>query len=452
MSQQHEVQETREGFASKIGFIFAAAGSAIGLGNIWRFPWLVGAYGGAVFLVIYLAIIILVGITMFMGEVTLGRYAQRSNVGAFKKINKSFTWIGGIGLIAGFMILSFYSVVGGWVIYYFLRSLIGFGMTDPALTEQLFSSFISNPISPLIFHTLFMALTIWICYNGVKDGIEKYSNIMMPALLAIVIILAIRALMLPGAAEGLKFYLVPDLSKLTAQTALAALGQVFFSLSLGMGSILTYGSYLGKKESIPQVSLIVPLMDTIIAFFAGLIIFPAVFSYGFEPSSGPGLTFVTLPAVFSEMPLGQLFGGAFFFLLFLAALTSAISLLEPIIAYMIEEHNWNRKKASLTIGGVIFIVGVFASLSMGPLSGFKIADLVFFDQLDWVSNNLLLPLGGMLTALFISWLWGTQNALNEVTNDGLLKFELGNFWANVMLKYIAPALVFIVFITGLGIF
>ena len=350
------------------------------------------------------------------------------------------------------MILSFYSVVGGWVIYYFLRSLIGFGMTDPALTEQLFSSFISNPISPLIFHTLFMALTILICYNGVKDGIEKYSNIMMPALLAIVIILAIRALMLPGAAEGLKFYLVPDLSKLTAQTALAALGQVFFSLSLGMGSILTYGSYLGKKESIPQVSLIVPLMDTIIAFFAGLIIFPAVFSYGFEPSSGPGLTFVTLPAVFSEMPLGQLFGGAFFFLLFLAALTSAISLLEPIIAYMIEEHNWNRKKASLTIGGVIFIVGVFASLSMGPLSGFKIADLVFFDQLDWVSNNLLLPLGGMLTALFISWLWGTQNALNEVTNDGLLKFELGNFWANVMLKYIAPALVFIVFITGLGIF
>ncbi len=452
MSQQHDAQKTREGFASKIGFIFAAAGSAIGLGNIWRFPWLVGAYGGAVFLVIYLAIVVLVGITMFMGEVTLGRYAQRSNVGAFKKINKSFAWIGGIGLIAGFMILSFYSVVGGWVIYYFFRSIIGFGMTDPALTDQLFSGFISNPVLPILFHALFMALTIWICYNGVKDGIEKYSNIMMPALFLIVVILAIRSLMLPGAAEGIKFYLVPDLSKLTTKTALAALGQVFFSLSLGMGSILTYGSYLGKEENIPQVSLIVPLMDTVIAFFAGLIIFPAVFSYGFEPSSGPGLTFVTLPAVFSEMPLGQLFGGAFFFLLFLAALTSAISLLEPIIAYMIEEHGWNRKRASITIGGVIFIVGTFASLSMGPLSGFKIADLVFFDQLDWVSNNLLLPLGGMLTALFISWLWGTQNALREATNNGLLKFELGNFWANVMLKYVAPALVFIVFLTGLGIF
>lgn len=452
MSQKQEALKARDGFASRVGFIFAAAGSAIGLGNIWRFPWLAGAYGGAAFLAIYLFIIVVVGITMFMGEVALGRYAQRSNVGAFKKVNKSYGWVGSLGLIAGFMILSFYSVVGGWVIYYVFRALIGFNMTDPALTGQLFNSFISNPILPLLFHALFMALTILICYNGVKDGIEKYSNIMMPALLIIVIILAIRSLMLPGAAEGIKFYLVPDFSKITAEAALAALGQVFFSLSLGMGSILTYGSYLGKKENIPNVSLIVPLMDTLIAFLAGIIIFPAVFSYGFEPSSGPGLTFVTLPAVFSEMPMGQLFGGAFFFLLFLAALTSAISLLEPLIAYMIEEHKWTRQKAALIIGGIIFVVGCFASLSMGPLSGFKIAGLVFFDQLDWVSNNLLLPLGGMLTALFISWIWGTKNVLNEVTNEGLLKFGLGNFWANVMLKFVAPALVFIVFLAGLKIF
>ncbi|NLL98248.1 MAG: sodium-dependent transporter [Tepidanaerobacter sp.] len=442
----------REGFASRIGFIFAAAGSAIGLGNIWRFPWLVGAYGGAAFLAMYLIIVALVGITMFMGEVALGRYAQRSNVGAFKKVNKSFSWLGSIGLIAGFMILSFYSVVGGWVIYYCFRAVIGFNMTDPTLTEQLFVGFISNPLSPLFFHALFMALTIWICYNGVKDGIEKYSNIMMPALFVIILILAVRSLMLPNAIEGIKFYLVPDISKFSAEAALAALGQVFFSLSLGMGSILTYGSYLSKKENIPNVSLIVPLMDTTIAFIAGIVIFPAVFSYGFEPSSGAGLTFVTLPAVFSEMPLGQLFGAAFFFLLFLAALTSAISLLEPLIAYMIEEHGWSREKAALIIGGIIFIVGCFASLSMGPLSGFKIGGLVFFDQLDWVSNNLLLPIGGMLTALFISWIWGTKNVLNEVTNEGILDFGLGKFWANVMLKFIAPALVFIVFLTGLNIF
>ncbi|MFY9217077.1 MAG: sodium-dependent transporter [Tepidanaerobacteraceae bacterium] len=452
MSQKQEMLKEREGFASRIGFIFAAAGSAIGLGNIWRFPWLVGAYGGAAFLAMYLIIVALVGITMFMGEVALGRYAQRSNVGAFKKVNKSFSWLGSIGLIAGFMILSFYSVVGGWVIYYCFRAVIGFNMTDPTLTEQLFVGFISNPLSPLFFHALFMALTIWICYNGVKDGIEKYSNIMMPALLVIILILAVRSLMLPNAIEGIKFYLVPDISKFSAEAALAALGQVFFSLSLGMGSILTYGSYLSKKENIPNVSLIVPLMDTTIAFIAGIVIFPAVFSYGFEPSSGAGLTFVTLPAVFSEMPLGQLFGAAFFFLLFLAALTSAISLLEPLIAYMIEEHGWSREKAALIIGGIIFIVGCFASLSMGPLSGFKIGGLVFFDQLDWVSNNLLLPIGGMLTALFISWIWGTKNVLNEVTNEGILDFGLGKFWANVMLKFIAPALVFIVFLTGLNIF
>lgn len=452
MSQKQEMLKEREGFASRIGFIFAAAGSAIGLGNIWRFPWLVGAYGGAAFLAMYLIIVALVGITMFMGEVALGRYAQRSNVGAFKKVNKSFSWLGSIGLIAGFMILSFYSVVGGWVIYYCFRAVIGFNMTDPTLTEQLFVGFISNPLSPLFFHALFMALTIWICYNGIKDGIEKYSNIMMPALFVIILILAVRSLMLPNAIEGIKFYLVPDISKFSAEAALAALGQVFFSLSLGMGSILTYGSYLSKKENIPNVSLIVPLMDTTIAFIAGIVIFPAVFSYGFEPSSGAGLTFVTLPAVFSEMPLGQLFGAAFFFLLFLAALTSAISLLEPLIAYMIEEHGWSREKAALIIGGIIFIVGCFASLSMGPLSGFKIGGLVFFDQLDWVSNNLLLPIGGMLTALFISWIWGTKNVLNEVTNEGILDFGLGKFWANVMLKFIAPALVFIVFLTGLNIF
>jgi NSS family neurotransmitter:Na+ symporter len=442
---------TREGFASKIGFIFAAAGSAIGLGNIWRFPWLAGANGGAAFLIIYLGIVILVGVTMFMGEVTLGRYAQRSNVGAFKKVAPGWTWVGAMGLLAGFLILSYYSVVGGWVIYYFVRAIAGFNMTDPSLTGQLFESFITHPLLPLIFHALFMGMTIWICYNGVQGGIEKYSNIMMPALFAIVIILAIRSLTLPGAAEGLRFYLVPDFSKITGKTFLDALGQVFFSLSLGMGSILTYGSYLSKKENIPQVSTIVPIMDTLIAFTAGLIIFPAVFNYGFEPAAGPGLTFVTLPAVFSEMPLGNLFGGAFFLLLFLAALTSAISLLEPLTAYMMEEHGWERKRATVILGSIMFVIGIGASLSMGVWSSFKIAGLVFFDQLDWVANNLLLPLGGMFTAIVVAWVWGTKNALQEATNDGTLKFGLGDFWANVMLKYVSPALVAILFLTGIGI-
>jgi NSS family neurotransmitter:Na+ symporter len=325
-------------------------------------------------------------------------------------------------------------------------------MTDPKLTGELFGSFISNPLLPLLFHAIFMGITIWICYNGVQGGIEKYSNIMMPALFAIIIILAIRSLTLPGAAKGLQFYLVPDFSKVTGKTFLDALGQVFFSLSLGMGSILTYGSYLSKKENIPQVSTIVPIMDTLVAFTAGLIIFPAVFNYGFEPAAGPGLTFVTLPAVFSEMPLGNLFGGAFFLLLLLAALTSAISLLEPLTAYMMEEHGWQRKRATVVLGSIMFVIGIGASLSMGVWSGFQIAGKVFFDQLDWVANNLLLPLGGMFTAIVVTWIWGTKNALREATNDGTLTFGLGDFWANVMLKYIAPALVAFLFLAGLGVF
>ncbi|MGI6604399.1 MAG: sodium-dependent transporter [bacterium] len=448
MSQQNG---TREGFGSKLGFIFAAAGSAVGLGNIWRFPYLVGDNGGAAFLVIYLAIVLFIGVSMFIGEVTLGRHTQLSNVGAFKKLNKSCWWIGGMGLLAGFLILSYYSVVGGWVIYYFFRALAGFNMSDPAQTADLFGSFTANPLLPVLFHALFMGMTIYICYNGVSGGIEKYSNIMMPALFAILVVLAIRSLTLPGVGEGLRFYLVPDWSKVNGKVFLDALGQVFFSLSLGMGSILTYGSYLSKKENIVQVSTIVPIMDTSIAFAAGLIIFPAVFTYGFEPTSGPGLTFITLPAVFSSMPAGNLFGGAFFFLLFLAALTSAISLLEPLTAYMMEEHGWQRKKATVVLGSIMFVIGIGASLSMGVWSGFQIAGKVFFDQLDWFANNVLLPLGGMFTALFVAWIWGVKNALREISNDGTIQFGLGNVWGNVMMKWVSPALVAIIFLAGIGI-
>lgn len=448
MSEQNS---TREGFASKLGFIFATAGSAIGLGNIWRFPWLAGSHGGALFLIVYLGIVLFIGITLMIGEITLGRHTQRSNIGAFKKVAPGWTWVGGMGLLAGFLILSYYSVVGGWTIYYIFRSLVGFHTVDPKVTGAIFEGFILHPFYPLIFHAIFMGLTIWICYQGVQSGIEKYSNIMMPALFAIVIILAIRSVTLPGAIKGIQFYLVPDWSKFNTETFLAALGQVFFSLSLGMGSILTYGSYLGKKENIPQVGVIVPIMDTFVAVTAGFIVFPAVFAFGFEPGQGPGLTFVTLPAVFSKMPLGNLWGAAFFFLLLLAALTSSISLLEPLTAYMMEEHGWERKRATVILGSIMFVIGIAASLSLGVWSGFKIGGKVFFDQLDWVANSILLPLGGMFTAIVVAWVWGTKNALREVTNDGTLKFGLGNFWANVMLKYVSPALVAILFLTGIGL-
>lgn len=444
-------EQSRETFGSRMGFIFAAAGSAIGLGNIWRFPYLVGMYGGAAFLIVYLIFVAIIGVVCFVGEVALGRHTKQSNVGAFKKIKPSWSNVGLIGIIAGFMILSFYGVVGGWSIYYFFKAIAGFPSIDPSVCADMFVGFISNPISPLIYTAVFMLATIYIVYSGVQDGIEKYSNIMMPVLLVIIIILAIRSMTLPGANAGLEFYLKPDFSKITGETLLAALGQVFFSLSLGMGSILTYGSYLSKNENVPFVSTIVPFMDTFIAFMAGLVIFPAVFAYGFEPTSGAGLVFITLPAIFSEMPAGILFGAAFFFLIFLAALTSAISLLEPVVAYMMEEHGWERHKATLIMGGLIFCVGIFASLSNGVLSGFKVGGLVLFDLLDYVSGNLLLPISGMLTAIFIAWIWGSDNALKEATNDGTIQFAWGKLWANVLIKYVAPILIAVVFMSSIGI-
>ncbi|HHT70036.1 MAG TPA: sodium-dependent transporter [Firmicutes bacterium] len=443
--------ESRETFGSRLGFIFAAAGSAIGLGNIWRFPYLVGVYGGAAFLVVYLAIVVIIGVVCFISEVALGRHTRQSNVGAFKAIKPSWAPVGLIGIIAGFMILSFYGVVGGWTIYYFFKAIAGFAFPDPGASTDLFVGFISNAILPLIYTAIFMATTIYIVYKGIQDGIEKYSNIMMPALFVIIIILAIRSLTLPGAGAGLEFYLKPDLSKIDGETLLAALGQVFFSLSLGMGSILTYGSYLSQDENIPFVCTIVPMMDTLIAFLAGLVIFPAVFAYGFEPGSGGGLAFITLPAVFNEMPAGNLFGGAFFFLLFLAALTSSISLLEPVVAYMMEEHGWERKKATITMGGLIFVVGIACSLSNGIWSGFIVLDRNIFDLLDFISGNVLLPISGMLTAIFVAWVWGSKNALQEATNDGTIEFAWGNLWANVLIKYVAPILIAVVFMSSVGI-
>jgi NSS family neurotransmitter:Na+ symporter len=448
MNQQNQSRET---FGSRMGFIFAAAGSAIGIGNLWRFPWLAGVSGGGAFLLIYLLTVVIVGVSLFMCEIALGRYTQRSNVGAFRKIRPSWTWVGILGPLASFLTLCFYSVVGGWIIYYFFRAFGGFGGPDPAVTERVFSSFTGHAVWPIIFHGVFMGLTMMICYKGVKDGIERYSSIMMPLLLALILILTIRSLLLPGAAEGLRFYLVPDFSKITAKTFLDALGQVFFSLSLGVGSMLTYGSYLGKQENIPRISVIVPLMDTLVAFMAGLIIFPVVFSYGFEPGAGVGLTFVTLPAIFSQMPAGNLFGAVFFFLFFLAALTSTISALEAVVAYLAEEHGWERKRATVISGIVIFFIGCISSLSFGPLSGLTIAGLNFFGQLDWFVATLLQPLGGILTAIFVAWIWGGANALKEVTNGGAIQFRLGNVWANLMLKFIAPVLVTIVFLAGIGV-
>lgn len=449
MSNLQEKKQ-REQWNSRLGFVLAAAGSAIGLGNLWRFPYLAGQNGGGAFVAVYLGLLVIVGFTIMLAELTLGRYTQLNAIGAYKKISEKWAWVGALGVLAGFMILSFYSVVGGWVINYVIKALTGaFNTADMDALGGMFGSMITNPFNPIIYHAIFMILTLGIVLGGIKGGIEKYSKILMPALFVMLFAIMIRSITLPGAMEGVKYFLVPDWSAINGGVILAALGQVFFSLSLGMGCMVTYGSYISKDENLLKSSLSVPLLDTGAALLAGLAILPAVFAFGFDPAEGPGLVFVTLPAVFSQMPLGGLFGVAFFLLVLFAALTSAISLLEVVVAYVIDEWKWARQKATLVIAGVIFLVGVPASLSIGPWSGFHVLpNMGIFDTLDFISGKILLPLGGMLLAIFLGWVWGIENAIKEATNDGKLTFPLATVWT-VLIKYIAPVAIAVVFFEGI---
>lgn len=441
----------REAFGSRVGFVLSTAGAAIGLGNLWRFPWLCGENGGGAFLLIYLGIMFLVGIGLFMCEVTLGRATRRCSVGAFSEIRKSWGWAGVLGPFTSFLELCFYSVVGGWVICYFLHALAGFGNMTPSESAQLFADLTSDPFLPIAFHGVFIGATMIICLKGVRGGIERFSMMMTPLLFVLLFVLAVHALALPGSREGIRFYLVPDFSKVTAATFRDALGQVFFSLSIGTGSILTYGSYLGSKENIPMLSVAVSLMDTATAFMAGLIIFPVAFSYGFEPTAGMGLTFITLPAVLGEMPAGNLFGALFFFLFLAAALTSSISYLETIVACLIEAKGWNRGLAVTLSGVLVFVVGCVSSLSLGLLSGFTVGGLSLFGLLDWLAVVVLQPLGGMILAIFVGWVWGKNNVLCEVTNGGEIRFRPGSAWVDVVLKLIAPILIVVIILAGLGL-
>ncbi|MBP2027519.1 NSS family neurotransmitter:Na+ symporter [Acetoanaerobium pronyense] len=452
MSSNNEVKP-RDQWGSKIGFILAASGSAVGLGNLWKFPFMAGQNGGGAFVLIYFAILFIVGFTLMLAELTIGRKTQLSPVGAYRSLDKRFTWVGAIGVLAGFLILSFYSVVGGWVIRYIVKAVTGaFTIADPEVLGGLFVSFITNPIEPIIYHLIFMILTLGIVIGGISGGIEKYSKILMPSLFVMMILIMIRSLTLPNAMEGVRFLLVPDFSKITGDVVLAALGQVFFSLSLGMGAMITYGSYLSKDEDLISSSVQIPLIDTAIALIAGLAILPAVFSFGFDPEGGPGLLFITLPAVFSQMPLGSVFGVIFFTLVLFAALTSSISLLEVVVSYVVDEWKWNRKMASIVLGGIIFLMGVPSSLGMGLWSDIRpIMGKDIFDSVDFIASNVFLPLGGMMLCIFIGWFWGIDKALAEITNNGKLNFALAGAWS-FLIKFIAPVAILVVFIQGLGIF
>jgi len=410
----------REQWGSKLGFILAASGSAVGIGNIWKYPHMAGQNGGAAFTVVYLVCILVVGLSIVIAEFVIGRRTQLSPVGAFETLapKTNWKWLGFLGVASAFVILSFYGVVGGWIMKYVVISVTG-GFKelagDPDSAGNVFNNFITGTWSPIFFQVIFMTVCIWVIVNGVKGGIEKWSKIMMPLIIILLGALAVRGMTLPGGMEGISFLFKPRFEDLTASSVVLALGHSFFTLSLGMGTMITYGSYLGRKQNLLNSALWVIALDTAIAMLAGVAIFTTVFALGANPAEGPGLIFVVLPSVFPQLDAGTLWGTLFFFLLFMAALTSAISILEVVTAYFIDQKGWTRKKATIRFGLVITIVGAFCSFSLG--GGINITEFLgmsFFDFMDYLSSKYMLPIGGMLTAIFVLKKWGVDHFIEEL--------------------------------------
>ena len=441
----------RENWGSRMGFVLAAAGSAVGLGNIWKFPYVTGENGGGAFLLAYLAIVAVFGFSILLGEIAIGRNTNSAAPSAFERFTgKKFMNVFGIfGMLAAFLILSFYSVVAGWTMNYtILAATNAFeGLTTDQLGEQ-FGGFITNPTTPLIYHAIFMAVTVYIVARGIENGIEKYSRILMPVLFASFALLLVRSLTLPGAGEGVAFMLYPDFSKITWDVLGNALGMAFFSLSLGMATLLTYGSYLKKDVNITKSAFQVTVLDSGVAIVAGLIIMPAVFAFGFDPAAGPGLTFITLPAVFEQMFGGYFIGTLFFALLLVAALTSAISILEVIVAGLIEK-GISRPVAAVISGAVMFVAGVYCSWSLNgqdaQIAWFNEAGSIgLFDAFDYISANILLPLGGVGVAVAAGW-FAWDRVSQEVNEGG--EFAFMNVW-KIILRFVAPIVILYILISS----
>lgn len=444
-------------WGSKLGFVLAAAGSAIGLGNIWRFPYKTGENGGAAFVIVYIACVVFICLPYLVAELALGRHTQRNPVGAVKSIRPRSLWIsvGALGVITGFFILSYYAVVAGTSFGYIFKTLLN----DYTPHEE----FTSNPWLQLSLFAIFLAFTALVVYGGVQKGIERWSKVLMPVLFLLMVVLIIRGLTLPGSGKGLEFYLSPDFSKITGNTVLAALGQAFYSLSLGMGLMVTYGSYLSKKDNMISSGLYVGIFDTLIALMAGLMLFPALFASGKAPDEGPSLVFVTLPEIFKTLPMGNLIGAAFFILLSIAALTSTISLLEVPTAYFVDEKRWKRKYTVWIVVAVVFLLGIPSALSQGAVA--FLGDLnvfgekTFFGVMDFVWGNLSLALGACLLSIFIGWIWSAAKAVKEVDSGTLffqrklpfLNMTWGSLWG-LFIRYFCPVVIIIVLLNLFEIF
>lgn len=446
-----EEKNKRDGFGSKLGIIAAAAGSAIGLGNIYRFPCELGNNGGAAFLLVYLIVVVFLGIPVMLSELVIGRRGQSNAVGAFKKLAPKSAWpiVGYMGVLCGFIIFAFYSTISGWTLEYIVKSVSNsFQGKDLAAMEQDFSNFHDMGWRNVMWQAIFIFLTGFVVFKGVQNGIERYAKILMPVLLVILVILGVRSATLPGAKDGLVFLFKPDFSKITGKVLISALGQGFFSLSLGMGALITYGSYIKKDDNLTSTAFSVVLSDTLIALLAGIVIFPAAFSFGINPQAGMGLVFNTIPMIFNQMMGGYWFCIIFFVLLAIAALTSTISLLEVVVAYLSEELHIKRQWATVLACVATMLIGSFASLSLKSNTSLAFGGRTVFDWMDFISSNILLPLGGLLIVLFVGWRLGKSHFFDEVTNSGRLKSPLKRIILFII-RYLAPLAIIVIFISGL---
>ena len=443
------MNEHRESWSTSIGFILASAGSAVGLGNIWRFPYITGENGGGVFLLAYVMILAVLGLSVMLAEFTIGRAAKRNPIGAFT-ILKGGAWplVGFLGVASAFIVLSFYSVVGGWTIAYVIYSITGeINITDPQALKSFFGNFISDPLQILMYHGLFMVATTSLVVLGINNGIQKACYFLMPLLFLLIVTLVLVSLNLEGSWEGVLFFFQPDLSKITPTIFTKALGQAFLSLSLGLGALLTYASYLDSKSNLPACVGWVISLDFLICILAGLVILPAVFAFGFQPDIGASLTFITLPAVFAQIPGTNIFAALFFALLFIAALTSAISLLEVVTAYAIDEHRMSRSRATVMLGIIIFLFGIPSALSFGVTSEYTLYDKTFFHWMELLATQIGLPLGGLLMALFVGWVI-PERAKDEITSQGTVAFQLYPAWL-IICRIIAPVAIGWILLSGL---
>ncbi|MEW8625397.1 MAG: sodium-dependent transporter [Candidatus Thiodiazotropha sp.] len=464
-----ERQSIHGQWSSRLVFILAATGSAVGLGNVWKFPYITGENGGGAFVIVYLFCIALVGVPIMMAEIMLGRRGRQSPINTMASLsreegaNKAWSLIGWSGVLAGFFILSYYSVIAGWALAYVARAGAGlFNGLDAAGVESLFNSLVGSPERLLAWHTLFMLMSMFVVARGVKSGLEKAVTYLMPALFLLLLLLVGYAINTGYFAQGLEFLFSPDFSKLiyTCQVVdgieqceisggplLVAMGHAFFTLSLGMGAIMVYGSYMPKKSSIAGSAVLIALLDTLVALLAGMAIFPIVFANGLEPGAGPGLIFQTLPIAFGAMPGGQLFGTLFFVLLVFAAWSSSISLIEPAVAWLVENREMTRVRASIWIGLTTWIIGLGTVFSFNIWSDVKLFDMTFFDLLDYLTANIMLPLGGLLIAVFSGWLMKKASSQDEFAMSEV-RYTL--WWT--LIRYVSPFAVVVVFLHAIGLF